>query len=125
MKDELIKGNLELINSKKQMKEKLYEEDLKFRDIYNKENIEYENDLLRQKNKQKKINKEFLMENQKNLGRIKRRKEEQMIEDEKYRYNDNSYEPPKEITAECSNCHKIYPKKLLTSNAYFYRDFRK
>ena len=125
MKEELIKGNLELINSKKQRKEKLNEEDLKYRDIYNKDNIEYKNDLLRQKNRQKKINKEFFMENQKNLGRIKRIKEEQMMEDEKYRYNDYSYEPPKEITAECSNCHKIYPKKLLTSNAYFYRDFRK
>ena len=125
MKEELIKGNLELIKTKKQRKEKLNEEDLKYRDIYNKENIEYKNDLLRQKNRQQKLNKEFLMENQKNLGRIKRRKEEQMMEDEKYRYNDYSYEPPKEITAECSNCHKIYPKKLLTSNAYFYRDFRK
>ena len=120
MKEELIKGNLELINAKKQKKEKLNEEDLKFRDYYNKENLEYKNDLLREKNKQKKINKEFLIENQKNLSRIRRKKEEQMMKDGNYRYSDYSYEPPKEVTAECSGCHKIYPKKLLTPNAYFY-----
>lgn len=125
MKEELIKGNLELINAKKQKREKLNEEDLKYRDYYNKESIEYKNDLLREKNIQKKINQQFLMDNQRNLSRIKRKKEEQMKKEENYRYNDYSYEPPKEITAECYGCHKIYPKKLLTPNAYFYEDIKK
>ena len=125
MKEELIRGNLELINSKKQRKEKLNEEDLRFREYYNKEDMEYQNDLLKERVRQRKINQEFASENQKNLGRIRRRKEEQLIEDGKYRYNDYSYEPPKEVTAECSACHKIYPKKLLTSNVYFYKDIRK
>ena len=125
MKEELIRGNLELINSKKQRKEKLNEEDLRFREYYNKEDMEYQNDLLKERVRQRKINQEFAFENQKNLGRIRRRKEEQLIEDGKYRYNDYSYEPPKEVTAECSACHKIYPKKLLTSNVYFYKDIRK
>ena len=124
MKEELIKGNLELINAKKMKKEKLNKEDLKYKEYYNQENIRYNNELLNEKNKQKKINKEFEIENQKNLSKIKRKKEEQMIEDEKYKYNDYSYEPPKEITAECSGCHKIYPKKLLTPNAYFYGNFK-
>ena len=125
MKEELIRGNLELIKSKKQRKEKLNEEDLRFREYYNKEDMEYQNDLLKERVRQRKINQEFAFENQKNLGRIRRRKEEQLIEDGKYRYNDYSYEPPKEVTAECSACHKIYPKKLLTSNVYFYKDIRK
>ena len=120
MKEELIKGNLELINSKKLRNQKINEEDLKYRDYYDKENMIYKNELLKEKDKKRKINKEFVIENQKNLSRIRRKKVEEMIENEKYRYNDNSYEPPKEATAECSNCHKIYPRKLLTSNAYFY-----
>ena len=123
MKEELIKGNLELINAKKKKKEKLNQEDLQYKEYYNQENLKYNNDLLREKLKQKKINKEFEIENQKNLSKIRRRKQEQMEKDEKYRYNDYSYEPPKEITAECSGCHKIYPKKLLTSNVYFYEEF--
>ena len=121
IKEELIKGNLELIQAKKRKKELLNKEELKYRDYYNKDKMKYNNDLLQEKAKKEKMNKEFVMENQRNLSRIKRKKEEQMLENEQYRYNDLSYEPPKEITAECSGCHKIYPKKLLTRNAYYFK----
>ena len=119
IKEELIKGNLELIQAKQKKKEKQNEEELKYRDYYNEDNKKYNNDLLKEKAKKQKMNKEFVLENQKNLSRIKRKKQEQILENENYRYNDYSYEPPKEITAECSGCHKIYPKKLLTRNVYY------
>ena len=120
MKDELIRGNLELINAKQRNKEKLNEEDLRYREYYDKQNMEYQNDLLNEKQRKRNISKEYYNENQKNLSRIKRRKEEQIIENENYKYNDSSYEPPKEPTAECSRCHRIYPKKLLTPNMNYY-----
>ena len=82
--------------------------------------MEYKYDLLNEKQRKRNISKEYYNENQKNLNRIKRRKEEQMIENEKYKYNDYSYEPPKEPTAECSRCHRIYPKKFLTPNMNYY-----
>ena len=120
MKDELIRGNLELINAKQRNKEKLNEEDLKYREYYDRQNMEYKYDLLNEKQRKRNISKEYYNENQKNLNRIKRRKDLQMIENEKYKYNDNSYEPPKEPTAECSRCHRIYPKKFLTPNMNYY-----
>ena len=119
IKEELIKGNLELIQAKKKQKELLDEEELKYRDYYNKDKIKYNNDLLEEKAKKEKIKNEFIQENQRNLSKIKRKKVEQSLEKEQYKYNDPSYEPPKEITAECSECHKVYPKKLLTRNAYY------
>ena len=121
IKEELIKGNLELIQAKKRKNELLNKEEIKYRDYYNNDKMKYNNDLLQEKAKKDKMNKEFVMENQKNLSRIKRKKEELMLENEQYRYNDLSYEPPKEITAECSGCHRIYPKKLLTRNAYYFK----
>ena len=120
MKDELIRGNLELINAKQRNKEKLNEEDLKYREYYDRQNMEYKYDLLNEKQRKRNISKEYYNENQKNLNRIRRRKDLQMIENEKYKYNDNSYEPPKEPTAECSRCHRIYPKKFLTPNMNYY-----
>ena len=125
MKEELIKGNLELINSKKLRNKKMNEEDLKYRDFYNKEDMAYKNELLRKKDQQRKKNKEFLNENKRNLSRIRRKKVEENIENEKYKYNDDSFEPQKEPTAQCSGCNKIYPRKLLTSNAFFYGNTKK
>ena len=116
IKEELIKGNLELIEAKNKKKELL-----NYRDYYNRDKIKYNNDLLEEKAKKDKLKYEFVLENQKNLSRIRRKKEEQMLENEQYIYNDPSYEPPKEITAECSGCHRIYPKKLLTRNAYYFK----
>ena len=46
IKDELIKGNLDLINAKKEKKDKLLKEDMKYKEFYEKEKIEYKNDLL-------------------------------------------------------------------------------
>ena len=63
------------------------------------------------------INRDFVTENQKNLNRIRRDKEQKKFEKNNYRYVDYSYEPPKEVTDKCFKCHKIYPKKLLTKNS--------
>ena len=118
IKEELIKGNLDIINAKKDKKEKIYEEDMKkYKEYYEKENQEYNDKLLKEKCKKNKINREFITENQKNLNRIRRDKEQQKIENNNYRYNDYSYEPIKEPTDKCYACKKIYPRKLLTRNS--------
>ena len=118
IKEELIKGNLDIINAKKESIEKIYEEDMKkYREYYEKENQEYNDKLLEEKYKKNKINREFVTENQKNLNRIRRDKEQQKFEKKTYKYNDYSYEPVKEPTDKCYACKKIYPRKLLTRNS--------
>ena len=120
IKEELIKGNLEIINAKKEKKGKILREEMKYKEYYEKKKIEYNNDLLQEKNKKNKINEEYVLENKKNLTRIKKNKELQKLEENNYKYNDYTYEPPKEITDKCYNCHKIYPKKLLTHKKYLW-----
>ena len=117
LKEELIKGNLDLINAKKEKRDKLLKEEMKYKEFYEKEKIEYKNNLLNEKYKKDRINREFVNENQKNLNRIRRDKEQKKFEKNNYRYVDYSYEPPKEVTDKCFKCHKIYPKKLLTKNS--------
>ena len=117
IKEELIKGNLDIINAKKDKKIKILEEDMKYKQYYEKENQEYNNKLLKEKCKKSKINREFVTENQKNLNKIRRDKEQQKIDNNNYRYNDYSYEPKKELTDKCYVCNKVYPKKLLTRNS--------
>ena len=117
LKEELIKGNLDLINAKKEKRDKLLKEEMKYKEFYEKEKIEYKNNLLNEKYKKDRINREFITENQKNLNRIRRDKEQKKFEKNNYRYVDYSYEPPKEVTDKCFKCHKIYPKKLLTKNS--------
>ena len=114
IKEELINGNLEIINEKKEKKGKILREEMKYKEIYEKEKNEFNNNLLQEKYKKNKINEEFVMENKKNLNRIKRDKEQKKLEENNYKYIDYSYEPPKEITDKCYKCHKEYPKKLLT-----------
>ena len=117
IKDELIKGNLDLINAKKEKREKLLKEDLKYKEYFEKEKIEYKNDLLNEQFKKDKINRDFISENQKSINRIKRKKEEQKLEKNNYRYIDYTFEPPKEAIDKCHACNKIYPRKLLTKNS--------
>ena len=117
IKDELIKGNLDLINAKKDKKNKILKEEMKYKEYYEKENDEYNNNLMSEKSRRNKINQDFISENQKNLNRIKRDKEQQKFEKNNYRYIDYSYEPPKEIKDRCHKCQKVYPKKLLTKKS--------
>ena len=117
IKDELIKGNLDLINAKIEKREKLLKEDLKYKEYFEKEKIEYKNDLLNEQFKKDKINRDFISENQKSINRIKRKKEEQKLEKNNYRYIDYTFEPPKEAIDKCHACNKIYPRKLLTKNS--------
>ena len=113
---------MEIIQAKKRQKELLDEEELKYRDYYNNDKIKYNNDLMKEKEKKEKIKNEFIQENQKNLSKIRRKKVEQLLEKEQYKYNDPSYEPPKEIKGECSGCHKVYPRRLLTRNTCYYNN---
>jgi hypothetical protein len=54
-KEELIRGNLELINQKNQLKIKELEEKLRYRDLCDKQNEDYIKELERQKNGKRKI----------------------------------------------------------------------
>ena len=117
MKEELIKDNLDLMNAKKAKKDKLIQEDLKYKEYFEKQNIEYNNELLNQRIKKDKMNQEFVIENQKRLNKIRRKKEEQKNEKKNYKYIDYSYEPPKQIIDQCHECHKRYPQKLLSKNS--------
>ena len=104
-------------NEEKALKKQKLKEEMKYKEFYEKEKIEYKNNLLNEKYKKDRINREFITENQKNLNRIRRDKEQKKFEKNNYRYVDYSYEPPKEVTDKCFKCHKIYPKKLLTKNS--------
>ena len=55
-KEELIRGNLELINQKNQLKIKELEEKLRYRDLYDKQNEDYIKELERQKMEKDKLN---------------------------------------------------------------------
>ena len=117
IKDELIKGNLDIMREKKEKRDKLLKEEMKYKEYFIRENIEYKNNLLNEQSKKNEINREFVSENQKNLNRIRRKKEQKKFEKDNYRYVDYSYDPPKEPTDKCYECHKIYPRKLLTKNS--------
>ena len=65
IKDELIKGNLDLINAKKDKKNKILKEEMKYKEYYEKENDEYNNNLMSEKSRRNKINQDFISENQK------------------------------------------------------------
>ena len=114
LNEEFIKANLELINAKKAMKNKELEEQKMYRDYYNMQNMEYKDQIKKDKQKKDKKNEEFLEENQRQLNRIKRRKDQEILDNENYKYNDNSFEPMKEKMAHCSNCHRLLPRRLLT-----------
>ena len=114
LNEEFIKANLELINAKKAMKKKEIEEQKMYRNYYNTQNMEYKDQIQKDKQKKDKKYEEFVEENKKQLNRIKRRKDQEVIENEKYKYNDNSFEPIKEKMAQCNNCHKVMPRRLLT-----------
>ena len=122
LNEEFIKGNLELMNAKKAMKNKEIEEQKMYRDYYNLQNMEYKDQIKKDKQKKEQKYEEFVEENKRQLNRIKRRKDQEMIDNENYRYNDYSFEPMKEKMAQCSNCHRILPRRLLTRTKKSHRD---
>ena len=180
-KDELIRGNLELINQKNKLKIKELEEKLKYRELYDKQNEDYIRDLERQKIEREKLKKEIYNQNRNEYEMKQKRKElekernrhyyddnndydkkyyderrskekrnkydqrkydnrenqydrEYPIENEikdyrdKNRDRDNNYNKgqkrEKERFGRCCRCHKVFPRKLLSINRYFYKENR-
>ncbi len=90
-----------------------------------------DNELLRQKqyqdnlmmDKQRQRN-ELLQENLNYINREKNRKLREKEEDEKYRYDDSHFGSDHEKMGRCCKCHKIFPRRLLSVNQYFYKNNR-
>ena len=185
-RDELIKANAELIKQKNKMKLKELEEKVKYREMCEKENEEYQRDLKREQldkikrreNIYNQYKNDYLEREKRKEAERQRHKEEyddgydyknyydrykygvnkygdsmedRVIDDDK-KYNrkydnekkdDNieNYEDKnnniidnneeigkhkiKERMGRCCRCHKIFPRKLLTINRYFYKENRK
>ena len=174
-RDELVKANMELINQKNKAKLKEMEDKLKYRELCDKQNEEYQKELQRKQLEKERMKDDVYNQNKneyENRQRMKEREREKEKEkgrdyydykdgrgyygtyDDKGRkdkYNDNygrgfgegrggkEYEDgiydnkdnkahrhkTKERMGRCCRCHKIFPRRLLTINRYFYKENRK
>jgi len=97
IKNELIRGNSELLKEKKKLKDKKKAEDLKYKEYYDKQNLSKDEfyDFYRDSS----------IDSHKVLGKIKRFKTQKKL--------DNNKSNTKDEFDLCSHCHKICPKKLL------------
>jgi hypothetical protein len=124
MKEDLLRGNQILIDEKKKRKMEEENEEKKYKEQL--DNIMYQNQLdeeNRLRNK-KKIQEDLLRANLNNieLENMKKRKEKE--EEEKYRYNDKAFGHEHEKMGRCCKCHRVFPRRLLTINKYFYSNNR-
>ena len=187
-RDELIKANMELINQKNKAKMKEMEDKMKYRELYDRQNEEYQKELQRKQlekermkddvynqNKNEYENKQRMKEREREKGRDyydnkegkgyygeyddKGRKDKynedygrggkgfedgrkgekgygegdyegrggKGYEDGRYDNKDNRDDKhkTKERMGRCCRCHKIFPRRLLTINRYFYKENRK
>ena len=208
-KEELIRANNELINQKNKMKMKELEDKLKYRELYDRQNEEYQKELERQKLEKERM-KDDIYNHNKNEYEKRREREKELLDNKRYesdRYNnrgdnrykyDNRYDnrddyyknegrynkgeryedkydnrrdniydgkgdkryddkydykdrnkyddrygnkdrdrdrydnkdigthgKRKERVGRCCRCHRIFPRRLLTINRYFYKENRK
>lgn len=123
-KEELIKANMDLINQKNKLKQKELEEKLRYRDLYETEDSKYKANLINEMKKKEKIRKEMLLDNLNKIEQQKRNKEKEYLDDMKFRHLENSISPQKERMGRCCKCHKIFPRRLLSINRYFYKENR-
>lgn len=126
-REELIRGNMEIMMQKNKKKEQQLNEKMRYNQLYEEENKKIKNDLINEREKKEKMKNDFVKANDDNLEkrRIKRAKEIQ--EDENLEDYDNIYVQPlpkKERMGRCCKCHKVFPRRLLSINRYFYRDNR-
>jgi len=195
-RDELMKANLELINQKNKAKMKEMEDKLKYRELCDRQNEEYQKELQRKQMEKERMKDDIYNQNKneyENRQRMKEREKEREKERDYYdnrdgrgyygtyddkgrkdKYNDNygrgfddgrggkgyddgrrgekgygdrdnegrgrkGYEDgrydnkdnkdhrhkTKERMGRCCRCHKIFPRRLLTINRYFYKENRK
>ena len=131
-KEELMKANKDLIEQKNKQKRKELQENLKFKELYERQNDEYQKELQ---------NKELENERKKNDLFKEYENRKRMKDNEKEKYNDRNnnlgnenYEKHlqdknrnqvKERMGRCCKCHRVFPRRLLTINRYFYKENRK
>lgn len=123
-KDELLRANLKLADEKRKRKLAEEEEDRKYKqqmdNLYLKEKENEENRLKYEQFKRD----ELLRSNLNNIQLYKNRLQKEKEEDEKYRYVDSSFWKFHEKMGRCCKCHKIFPRKMLSVNQYFYSNNR-
>ena len=123
-KDELLRDNLKLIEEKKKRKMQEEEEEKRYKQQMDNEILrqkQYQDNLMMDKQRQRN---ELLQENLNNINREKNRKLREKEEDEKYKYYDSHFGNEHEKMGRCCKCHRIFPRRLLTVNQYFYKNNR-
>ena len=132
-KEELMKANKALIDHKNKQKMKELQDNLKYRELYERQNDEYQKEL-----KNKELENERKKNDFYNEARNEYEKRMKKKEDEKYnnignfgkegnqkQAQDQNRNKIKERMGRCCKCHKIFPRRLLTINRYFYKENRK
>ena len=123
-KDELLRDNLKLIEEKKKRKMQEEEEEKRYKQQMDNEILrqkQYQDNLMMDKARQRN---ELMQENLNNINREKNRKLREKEEDEKYKYYDSHFGNEHEKMGRCCKCHKIFPRRLLSVNQYFYKNNR-
>ena len=123
-KDELLRDNLKLIEEKKKRKMQEEEEEKRYKQQMDNEILrqkQYQDNLMMDKQRQRN---ELLQENLNNINREKNRKLREKEEDEKYKYYDSHFGGEHEKMGRCCKCHRIFPRRLLSVNQYFYKNNR-
>ena len=124
-KDDLLRGNLKLIEEKKRRQMEEENEKRLYKNAIDRQyEIDKQNEENKLRSKQKQMN-DLLNENLNNINMEKNRKLREKEEEEKYRYNDKAFAHEHELMGRCCKCHRIFPRRLLTVNQHFYRDNRK
>ena len=134
-KKELLEANMELINQKNKMKMKELEDKKKYREYYDRQNEEYQKELKDQQLEKEKRRNDIYNDNRNEYENRKRMKDQEKYNDMKNNINnidkenedldEHNKNHEKERMGRCCRCKRIFPRRLLTINRYFYQDNRK
>ena len=130
-KKELLEANMELINQKNKQKMKELEDKQKYREYYDRENEEYQKELAKKQLEKEKMRNEMYNENRSEYENKKRFKEQERNNDDnnnnqdKIDFNCQNKCNVKERMGRCCRCQRVFPRKMLTINRYFYKENRK
>jgi hypothetical protein len=129
-KKELLEANMELINQKNKQKMKEMEDKLKYREYYDRENEEYQKELAKKQLEKEKMRNEIYNENRSEYENKKRFKDQERQKDnninqDKLDMDEQNKSKVKERMGRCCRCQRVFPRKMLTINRYFYKENRK
>ena len=145
-KEELMKANKELIEQKNKQKMKELQDNLKYKELYEKQNEEYQKELKSKELENERRKKDFYNDNKNEYENRKKMKEKEKYNERNNKLGDfgklgkldkkdqefqdkQAYDKNrkniKEKMGRCCRCHRIFPRRLLTINRYFYRENRK